>query len=304
MAHEVFISYAAEDHVVAEEACRALEEHGVKCWIAPRDVPYGTDYEDAIVDAISASPILVLILSARSNSSPHVKREIQNACAEGSTTRIIPLRIEDIPYSKGLQYYLRSTQWLDASTPPLEQHLRRLVEHVRTNLHKETGQPRASGPQLPPPLPGAERLAASPYRTAEAAPPPPVAAEPRVTPGGQPARSDAQRTRRAAWLVGSVGALLAVVAFAVVAFRSLTGGNSNPPDTKGTVPGAGGTIQGANSVVSNSPTPTPTPRHNASPTPTPAVTPTPTPAASPLRNFNLRNTRPQDVRIQPRQPPP
>ncbi|MDQ3919295.1 MAG: toll/interleukin-1 receptor domain-containing protein, partial [Acidobacteriota bacterium] len=217
MAHDVFISYAAEDHGVAEEVCRALEEHGVKCWIAPRDVPYGTDYEDAIVDAISASPLLVLILSARSNASPHVKREIQNACAEGSTTRIIPLRIEDIPYSKGLQYYLRSTQWLDASTPPLEQHLRRLVEHVRTHLHKETGQPRASGPQPPPPLPDAERLAASPYRTAWEGKLPSaplrIVAEREVTSGAQPARSDARRRGQAVWVVG--GVLLAAAILAV-----------------------------------------------------------------------------------------
>nr|MDQ5835419.1 toll/interleukin-1 receptor domain-containing protein [Acidobacteriota bacterium] len=232
MAHDVFISYAAEDHEVAEEACRALEEHGVKCWIAPRDVPYGTDYEDAIVDAISVSPILVLILSARSNASPHVKREIQNACAEGSTTRIIPLRIEDIPYSKGLQYYLRSTQWLDASTPPLEQHLRRLVEHVRIHLNKETGQPRASGPQLPP-LPGADRPVAPPYRTAEAAelsrPSLPRDAKPEVTSDARPVRGDAQGRGQAVWIVGGVLLAAAILAVAVYLISN-AGRSANAPD--------------------------------------------------------------------------
>jgi TIR domain len=271
MAHDVFISYAAEDHEVAGEVCRALEEHGVKCWIAPRDVPYGTDYEDAIVDAISASPLLVLILSARSNSSPHVKREIQNACAEGSTTRIIPLRIEDIPYSKGLQYYLRSTQWLDASTPPLEQHLRRLVEHVRTHLSQldQTAET-ATPPRAPSPPSDAS------------------AAEPKVASDAQPVRDDSRRKGRAGWLAGGAVALLAVVVIAVVAFRSINGGgNADSPVGGGLPIGGGPTPIGGG--VSNSPTP---PRHTASPSPTPAASPTPTPTPSPQstppRNYNVR----------------
>jgi len=134
MAHDVFISYAVEDREVADEVCGALEGGGVKCWIAPRDIPFGADYEESIVDAIASSRLLVLVLSAHSNASPHVKREIQNASVEGSATQIIPLRIEDIEYNKALRYYLASAQWLDASTLPLEQHLGRLVEHVRTRL--------------------------------------------------------------------------------------------------------------------------------------------------------------------------
>jgi hypothetical protein len=114
MSHDVFISYASEDKEVAERVCRALEEQDIPCWIAPRDIPFGVDYEEAIVDAISASPLLVLILSASSNRSPYVRREIQSACAENSATQIIPFRIEDIPYSKTLRFYLGSTQWLDA----------------------------------------------------------------------------------------------------------------------------------------------------------------------------------------------
>ena len=142
MPHDVFISYAVEDAQVAEKVCRALEEDGIKCWIAPRDVPYGADYEEAIVDAISTSSLLVLVLSAHSNASQHVKREIQNACAEGAPTQIIPLRIDAVAYSKALRYYLGSAQWLDASTPPLEAHLRRLVEHA----HARLGRPSESVP--------------------------------------------------------------------------------------------------------------------------------------------------------------
>ena len=37
----VFISYASQDVAVANAIVEALEGHGVKCWIAPRDVEAG-----------------------------------------------------------------------------------------------------------------------------------------------------------------------------------------------------------------------------------------------------------------------
>jgi hypothetical protein len=110
------------------------------------------------VDAISASPLIVLIFSSHSNASPHVEREIHNACAEDSAERIIPLRIEDVPHSKALRYYLGSAQWLDATVPPLEGHLRRLVEHVSTRLPRKGEQPSPAAMPVPdrPPAPDVE----------------------------------------------------------------------------------------------------------------------------------------------------
>jgi TonB family protein len=138
MAHHVFITHAVEDKKIAELVCENLERNGIKCWIAPRDVPYGMNFEEAIVDAISDSSLFILILSSYSNNSPHVKREIQNAFMGDAQTPILPFRVEDIKLNKALQYYLASTQWLDASTPPLESHLESLVMRVRAYLPKET----------------------------------------------------------------------------------------------------------------------------------------------------------------------
>ncbi|HYG79547.1 MAG TPA: TIR domain-containing protein, partial [Pyrinomonadaceae bacterium] len=134
MAHDVFISYAAEDKQAAEAVRLALEDAGIKCWIAPRDVPLGANYEEAIIDAICASHLMILILSAHSNKSPHVKREIQNACLEDSPTQILPVRVDAVPLNKALRYYLSSLQWLDASAPPFADHVPELVSTVRARL--------------------------------------------------------------------------------------------------------------------------------------------------------------------------
>jgi hypothetical protein len=52
LAHDVFISCTIADKVVAEAVRHRLEEAGIRCWIAPRDVGFG-DWGAAIVDAIS-----------------------------------------------------------------------------------------------------------------------------------------------------------------------------------------------------------------------------------------------------------
>ena len=38
MAHDVFISYPAEDKITADAVCATLEAKEIRCWIAPRDI--------------------------------------------------------------------------------------------------------------------------------------------------------------------------------------------------------------------------------------------------------------------------
>ena len=132
MTHDVFISYAAEDKQIADAACAAVESNGIRCWIAPRDVLPGTTYGKAIINAIRQSRILVLVFSSASNSSPQVMREVERAVNKGLI--IIPLRIEDILPSEDIEYFISTSHWLDAFTPPLEAHLKHLAETVSTLL--------------------------------------------------------------------------------------------------------------------------------------------------------------------------
>lgn len=246
MAHDVFISYAVEDREVADKVCDALERGGVKCWIAPRDIPVGADYEEAIMDGIASSRMLVLVLSSHSNASPHVKREIQNASAEGSKTQIIPLRIEEIEYNKALRYYLGSAQWLDASTPPLEQHLGRLVEHVRSRLSRAGDAARPVEPPAPTTATNPPRDYDSFKGTGDGRKPFPLA------------------------LVGA-GVLALLLVAVVVAFVAMRGGRDNR-----------NMLPSNNANVNNA---TPTPQRTPTPSPTPSASPTPSPRP-PIRNVN------------------
>ena len=132
MAHDVFISYAAEDRTVANAVCAKLEAERIRCWIAPRDVLPGVSYAEALVDAISESSLMVLVFSSRSNNSPQVMREVERAASKGIP--ILPFRIEDVAPSKTMEFFLSTPHWLDALTPPLEKHLKELAEHLQAIL--------------------------------------------------------------------------------------------------------------------------------------------------------------------------
>jgi hypothetical protein len=110
---------------------------GVLCWISPRDIDAGADWNSAITEAISASQVMVLIWSSNSNASQDVTLEVKHGFRQGIP--VIPFRIEDVPPPKSLEYYLTFVQWLDAFTPPLEKHLQQLSEHVRAVLQGTAG---------------------------------------------------------------------------------------------------------------------------------------------------------------------
>ena len=90
MAHDVFISFASKDKPTADAVCATLEARGIRCWIAPRDISYGAEWGEAVVEGISASRVMVLVFSSNANESPHIKREVDRAVTKGLT--IIPDR--------------------------------------------------------------------------------------------------------------------------------------------------------------------------------------------------------------------
>ena len=142
MAHQVFISYAVEDRRIADAVCATLEARGIGCWIAPRDVLPGKNYAEAIIQAIRQSRVMVLILSAHSNHSAPVAREVERAA--DSEIDILTFRTEPVAPSPRLEFFISATHWLDALEPPLETHLNRLARTVELLLGPAEDRPAAS----------------------------------------------------------------------------------------------------------------------------------------------------------------
>ncbi len=212
MAHDVFVSYASGDKPVADAVCSTLEAHGVRCWIAPRDVVPGMHYGEAIIDAINECRIMVLVFSSKANMSGHIPKEIERAVSKGVT--VMPLRIEDVVPAKSLDYFIGSVHWLDALTPPLESHLQLLAANVQTLLSRA---PRGSEPFLRPPVP------------------PP--AQPNVPVPSHRTTALPVAPSRSTWIFAVIGGLvLIILGLGFVVIRSLYQAAPQTPKTVATLP--------------------------------------------------------------------
>lgn len=190
MAHEVFISYATPDRLVADAVCHALEEAGVRCWVAPRDVEPGRPYARCIMEAIESSSLMLLVFSQAANESDHIAREVELAARERKP--LLPVRVAEVLPNKELVYFLGRAHWLDAFTPPVEQHFGALIAAVRRLVGKASS-PAPTGPlispeSLPPLIPEPVRLTEplEPAPLPSAPPPPPPLSSPVIVRAVEP----------------------------------------------------------------------------------------------------------------------
>ena len=112
MNHDVFISYSSKNKTTALAICHVLEEHRIRCWIAPRDIPPGADYGDVIDEAIVSCRLFILVFSGPATLSQWVKGELNLAFTERKI--IIPYRIDETPLKGAMRLILNQTHWIEA----------------------------------------------------------------------------------------------------------------------------------------------------------------------------------------------
>lgn len=108
--YDFFISYSTKD-IASLRLCNSLENAGVSCWIAPRNIRPGTPYAKAIMQGIEESDTFIVCISTNSIISEDVLNEIDNAHRLKKT--IIPVFIEPTHLNQELSYYLNRKQWVN-----------------------------------------------------------------------------------------------------------------------------------------------------------------------------------------------
>lgn len=142
MANHVFISHSSQDKPTADAVCATLESAGISCWIAPRDIPAGRPFPEAIVSALSDSPVMILIFSGAANHSRHVSKEI--ALAVSTDKSIIPLRIDNASPQGIIKYYLADAEWLDGTGLDAGEQAAILVQAVKPLMEAKREEKLAS----------------------------------------------------------------------------------------------------------------------------------------------------------------
>lgn len=112
MDHDVFISYSSQNKEAAQAICHTLEQNEIKCWMAPRDIPPGSEYGDLIDEAIKSSTVVVVLFSETAATSLWVKGELNIAFEEQKV--IIPFRLDKTPLQGQNRVILNQKHWIDA----------------------------------------------------------------------------------------------------------------------------------------------------------------------------------------------
>lgn len=109
-----FISYSTKNQTAADAMRQLLRKNGVDTWMAPYDIPAGSEYAEVLYDALTGCACLVLLLTGDSQNSLWVKKEVNIAISNCRT--VIPVKLEDMELNSAMKLYLNDQQIVPVHT--------------------------------------------------------------------------------------------------------------------------------------------------------------------------------------------
>ena len=104
----IFISYQKKSFDDLKIISDYLEANGIKTWYAPRNIRFGDEWPNKLVEAISKCKAVLLLYTKDADSSKHVLREIH--IADSSNKPVVWLKLDETSPSGSLKYYLSLIQ--------------------------------------------------------------------------------------------------------------------------------------------------------------------------------------------------
>lgn len=114
MEKTVFISYSSKDAQFIQNIITLLKKMGISYWKAPEMIPAGSNYAREIPNAIRDCSVFLLVLSASSQTSIWVEKEVDSAICNRKT--IVPFHIDQSPLSEMYRFYLNNVQMIEYGT--------------------------------------------------------------------------------------------------------------------------------------------------------------------------------------------
>lgn len=131
---EVFVSYhEASAGELAQTIADKLEEAGISCWCARRDMPFGGDFARTIPGQIDACKVFLLLLNENAYRSDHIESEVGLAFSRRNkkrNLRILPVEIGDFTRRDWIEYYLIHTQSMKFPENPDARRIQELVNRI------------------------------------------------------------------------------------------------------------------------------------------------------------------------------
>src|SRR5690349_17060120 len=126
--YSVLISYANVDLPLAKEVSQFLQSKKINCWSAFANIKPGESWPGAISNAIGECDIFLLLLTANSNNSRQVVRELTQA--DELSKKLYCFQTEKLDISSDLRYFFYSIQRHEAYKTDLNNGLIAMADDI------------------------------------------------------------------------------------------------------------------------------------------------------------------------------
>jgi hypothetical protein len=131
-----FISYSSKNQQMADSFRTLFNQNGIKTWMAPGDIPFGSTYTSTINRAIKDSSCFVLLLSESAQCSPWVLKETERAVSTGKT--IFPVLLDDVSMNNDFEFMLSTSQAVAIrKIDESDEKIKQLIIAVKTYVGEE-----------------------------------------------------------------------------------------------------------------------------------------------------------------------
>jgi hypothetical protein len=134
----VFVSCAAPDRQIAKRIRRVLLAHDYSVSTDPNELPPGSDWGRAVLDALdeaSRQGFVLHLLSPAAFASAYIETIATHAFHESKRMNVLPVIVapferEEMPVE--LRYVLAGIQYFDLTTGPFEERVEELIRNLKT----------------------------------------------------------------------------------------------------------------------------------------------------------------------------
>jgi TIR domain len=131
----VFVSYSRRDAKQVAALVDALEARGYDVWVDTEEIRGNEPWRRSVVDAITRSDVVVLVVSPRSMASENVEREVTVAAEHDR--RVVPVVFEPASLPAALQYELAGIEFVSFEDRPFTD----AVEELAAALTAPSAEP-------------------------------------------------------------------------------------------------------------------------------------------------------------------
>ena len=131
---DIFISYAREDRLRAQELAAALQRHGWSVWW-DRDIKAGQTFDRVIEDALESARCVLVLWSRESVESHWVRAEAAEGQERGA---LIPVRVDDVEPPLAFRQ-IQTADLLTWNGDPSDAEFERLVRDIGALLSQPSG---------------------------------------------------------------------------------------------------------------------------------------------------------------------